>query len=232
MNKRTKTTTFIAISIILLLIIIVLVMFFKRGVKSTTTSDIEKVYDGNSKILIVYFSLIDNVDVNINDLSNEIVSQSATEVDGKKVGNANALALFSQKAVGGDIVSIKVSDLYSGDFDDISERSTKEMNENALPELSTDVDNFEEYDTIILIYPIWWGGLPRPVVSFLNNYDFNGKTIIPITTSVSSGLGSSVSEIKSACPNAEVTNGLGTSGGTAKGFETEVADFLKNILLE
>lgn len=230
MEKKKKTRLIVEIAVLLILIIIFLVVFFGKGVKHTTTSGIEKVYDGNSKILIAYFSLIDNVDADINDLSNQIVSQSVTEVDGEKVGNANALALFSQKAVGGDIVSIKVSDLYPGDYDAISERSSKEMGDAALPELSANIDNFEEYDTIILISSIWWGKLPRPVISFLSNYDFSGKTIIPITTSVSSGLGAAVSEIKSACPNAEVTEGLGTSGGTAKGYESEVAEFLKGIL--
>lgn len=104
------------------------------------------------------------------------------------------------------------------------------MNESALPELFTNVENFKEYDTIILIAPIWWGRLPHPVVSFLHNYNFNRKRIIPITTSVSSGL--TVSEIKSARPNAEVTNGLATFGGTAKGYETKVANFLKSIFVE
>lgn len=197
------------------------------GVSSTTTDDIQKVYEGDKKILIAYFTLVENVDVEISDLSNKISSQSVTEVNGDEMGNAAALAEFAHEAVGGDVVSIQVKNLYPGDYDQISDRTQQESRDAALPELSVQIDDFDQYNTVILIAPIWWGNLPMPVMSFLNEYDFSGKTIIPITTSVSSGLGTAVSEIQSACPDALVTEGLGTTGGTAKGSETAVSDFLK-----
>lgn len=213
----------------ILLVLSVLLMLSLTAcehVSSTTTDEVQKVYDGDKKILIAYFTLVENVDTEISNLSDQISSQSVTRVDGKEMGNAAALAQFAQKAVGGDISSIQVKNPYPGDYDQISDKTKQESLDKVLPELSVQIDDFEQYDTVILISSIWWGNLPRPVVSFLNKYDFSGKRIIPITTSVSSGLGTAVSEIESACPDSLVTEGLGTTGGTAKGCETAVSDFL------
>lgn len=218
--------------LILLSALLTLMLAACGDVKSTTTDSIEKNYDGDANILIAYFTLVENVDVSIDELSNQITSQSITNVDGEDMGNAAALARFAYESVGGDIISIQVSELYPGDYDEISGRTTKEKTDSALPKLTTYIENFDQYDTIILITPIWWGSLPRPIVSFLNSYDFSRKTIVPITTSVSSGLGTAVSEIKSACPDALVTEGLGTTGGTAQGSEMAVSDFLKEQIGE
>ncbi|MDO4353173.1 MAG: flavodoxin [Clostridia bacterium] len=213
--------------ILLVLSVVLMLSLTACGhVSSTTTDEVQKVYDGDKKILIAYFTLVENVDTEISNLSDQISSQSVTRVDGTEMGNAAALAQFAQKAVGGDISSIQVKNHYPGDYDQISDKTKQESLDKVLPELSVQIDDFEQYDTVILISSIWWGNLPRPVVSFLNKYDFSGKRIIPITTSVSSGLGTAVSEIKSACPDALVTEGLGTTGGTAKGYETAVSDFL------
>lgn len=66
----------------------------------------------------------------------------------------------------------------------------------------------DQYDTIYLGYPIWYGTAPMPVFTFLESYDFSGKTLIPFCTSGSTGIGASVSDIREVCPNAEVLSGL------------------------
>lgn len=66
------------------------------------------------------------------------------------------------------------------------------LNQNSNTELvSTTVDNWEEYDTVMIGYPIWWGIAAWPVDTFVKANDFNGKTVIPFCTSASSGLGQS-----------------------------------------
>lgn len=76
------------------------------------------------------------------------------------------------------------------------------------PELTEHLDSLEGYQTVILIYPNWLSGLPQPVLSFLEEYDFSGKTIVPIATSQALGLGSGPELMKEACPEAMVEEGL------------------------
>jgi len=75
---------------------------------------------------------------------------------------------------------------------------------NARPELTNTVENMESYDVIYLGYPNWWGTMPMAVFTFLESYDFSGKTIIPFCTHEGSGIGNSERDIKKLCPKAKV----------------------------
>ena len=80
-----------------------------------------------------------------------------------------------------------------------------ELRENARPAiLPIDVS---AYDSVILIYPLWWGSIPMPVATFLEQNDFSGKTVYLIATQGSSGYGKTVSEIEELCPGAKVVKG-------------------------
>lgn len=79
-------------------------------------------------------------------------------------------------------------------------RADQEQNDpNVRPAISGGVENMDEYDTIILGYPIWHGQAPRIISTFLESYDFSGKMIVPFCTSHSSGIGSSASNLHSLC---------------------------------
>ena len=79
-------------------------------------------------------------------------------------------------------------------------RADQEQNDaSARPAISGGVENMEKYDTIILGYPIWHGQAPRIISTFLESYDFSGKTIVPFCTSHSSGIGSSADNLHSLC---------------------------------
>ena len=80
---------------------------------------------------------------------------------------------------------------YPLDHDPLVEQAAQEQAENARPKLASSLDNLEQYDTVLLGYPNWWGDLPMPLYTFLEEYDLSGKTVIPFCTLASSDLGQS-----------------------------------------
>ena len=144
-------------------------------------------------------------------------------------GNTEAVANFIHDEVGGDIVKIETKKIYPDDYNDLLDIAQEEQSENARPELSTTIDNLDEYDTIFLGYPIWWGDMPMAVYSFLDNYDLSGKTIVPFVTSGGSGLSGTPSNIKNEEPNATVTEGLAINGDNARNSKDDVLEWLDSI---
>lgn len=103
-----------------------------------------------------------------------------------------------------------------------SSRTSIEMNDpDARPAISGSVENMEQYDIIFIGYPIWWGQAPRVVSTFLEDYDFNGKTIIPFCTSNSSGMGSSARNLHSLTDGANWLDGQRFAGGTSRSTMVE-----------
>lgn len=97
------------------------------------------------------------------------------------------------------------------------------------PAISNTIENFSEYDTIYIGYPIWWGSLPRIMNTFLDTYDFSGKTIVPFCTSGSSSISQSVSVIREAEPEAQIKKGLQISSAGADDSSYEVRKWLEEI---
>ncbi|MBQ9719790.1 MAG: NAD(P)H-dependent oxidoreductase, partial [Oscillospiraceae bacterium] len=94
--------------------------------------------------------------------------------------------------------------------------ATNERQSNARPEIKNKVENFEQYDTIFIGYPIWWGDLPMILHSFMESYDFTGKTVIPFNTHEGSGQAGTQSTITSKLSGATVLRGLAMQGSTAQ----------------
>lgn len=96
---------------------------------------------------------------------------------------------------GGDFFEIIPKEIYTSDdlnWTNKSSRSSVEMNDSsARPEIANTVADMDDYDTVIIGFPIWWGFAPRIIETFLESYDFSGKTIIPFCTSGGSGVGRS-----------------------------------------
>ena len=112
-----------------------------------------------------------------------------------RTGNTRPLAEYAAEYYGADLHEIIAKEPYSDadiNYNDSNSRATMEQNDQFVrPEIGGAVANMDRYDTIILAYPIWWGQAPRIINTFLEAYDFSGKTIIPFCTSASSGIGSS-----------------------------------------
>lgn len=170
-------------------------------------------------MLVAYFSLINNR-VYTADEMDAVASASLKVKDGTGYGHAELLAITAQEVTGGDIFPIKVNDLYPETYGGAFDRHHGEMGTSMRPELAEHLESVENYDTVILIYPNWLSSMPVPVLSFLEKYDFLGKTIIPIATSQALGLGSGPEQIAAACPDAVVADGLSARS------RDDVKDFL------
>jgi flavodoxin len=146
------------------------------------------------------------------------------------VGNTEVAATMIQKITGSDIFHIEAVKQYPKDYTETTEVAKKELREDARPELTSKVSNMDSYDVIYLGYPNWWGTFPMAVSTFLEAYDFSGKTIIPFCTHEGSGLGRSESDIKKLCACAKVKKGLAIKGSNVKTAEKDISYWIKNII--
>ena len=130
-------------------------------------------------------------------------------------------------AVGGDLYEIRPSQPYTAadlNWMDKKSRSTLEMNDlSCRPAIAEPVQNMEQYDTVMVGFPIWWYVEPRIVDTFLESYDFSGKTLIPFATSGGSGIGRAEKSLQDHCPKAvwrkgQLLNGSGAADW-AKGVQ-------------
>ncbi len=143
-------------------------------------------------------------------------------------GNTEAVAETIASVTGADVYEIIPEIPYTSEdlnYNDDNSRANQEMNdENARPAISGGIENIDDYDTIFLGYPIWWGTMPRIINTFLDTYDLSGKTILPFCTSGSSGISSSVERIRNICPNSDVKDGMrGTSSTDAAQIQEWIA---------
>lgn len=144
-------------------------------------------------------------------------------------GNTKAIADQIHENVGGDIFEIKPVDSYPTNYNEVVDQAKKEQEENFRPKLATKVDNIDSYDVIFVGYPDWWGTMPMPVFTFLEQYNLSGKTIIPFCTHEGSGLGRSVDDIKKTCPQSTILEGLAVRGSNVSKANKDVLDWLKKI---
>jgi flavodoxin len=133
------------------------------------------------------------------------------------VGNTEVAAEMVHAVTGGDLMQIETVDAYPRDYHETTEVARKELRHNARPGLRDLPDNIDRYDVVLLGFPNWWGTPPMAVFSFLEAYDFAGKTVVPFCTHEGSGLGRSESDIRRACPGAQVLGGLAITGGSVRG---------------
>ena len=144
-------------------------------------------------------------------------------------GTTKPLAEYAADILNADIYEIVPDDPYTEE--DLAYytngRADREQNDSsARPAISGSVKNMEQYDTILLGYPIWHGQAPRIISTFLESYDFSGKKTFPFCTSHSSGIGSSDTNLHSLAENANWLNGRRFAGGTTK---EEIAAWLDEM---
>lgn len=153
-----------------------------------------------SKILIAYFTVheTDGVDT--------VAGVSRVVKNGEVLGNTQYIAGIIQDTLGGDLFKIETVQEYPGSHSPLLEFAYNEKSENARPELSSQIENFDEYDVVFVGYPNWNADLPIPLYTFFEEYDFGGKTIIPFVTHGGSGFSSTVRTIRELESNASVTD--------------------------
>ena len=131
-------------------------------------------------------------------------------------GNTAKLAKVIAEQTGADLFEIVPVVDYPQSYDECLEAATAEQREGARPEYVGDVENWDQYDTIFIGYPIWWGEIPNIVYTFMENHDFAGKTVIPFNTHEGSGQSHSQRDIEKSLPDATVLQGLAVRGATAQ----------------
>jgi flavodoxin len=178
--------------------------------------DVKKMPVNNSKCLIAYFSRPGN-----NYLNGNIVNLP--------VGNTEVIAKKIQEMTGGNLLHIEAVNAYPEDYTKTTEIAQQELRTNARPKLASHPESIASYDVIFLGYPNWWGTMPMPVFSFLEEYDLSGKTIVPFCTHEGSGLGWSVSEIRKTCPQSTVMEGLAIRGGDVKNAQDDISGWLREL---
>jgi flavodoxin len=147
-------------------------------------------------------------------------------IENLPVGNTEVAANMIRKLIGGDEFRIQTVDDYPSDYKKTTDVAKQELRENARPKLSGHVDSMDEYSLIFLGYPNWWGTMPMAVFTFLEEYDFSGKTVRPFCTHEGSGLGRSESDIKKICLHATVLKGLSIKGGSVHRAENDISAWL------
>ena len=177
------------------------------------------VENSEKKILIAFFSRADE-------------NYSVGTVD---VGNTEIMAGFIKDYLGDKADTFKIDPVvaYPKDYKECTEYATKELNENVRPEYkNADSLDMSKYDTVILGYPIWWGDVPMIINTFLEKYDFSGKTIYLFNTHEGSGNSGTYTSIKNKMTSANVdTNGLAIRGAEARkeSSRNTVENWLKGL---
>lgn len=130
-------------------------------------------------------------------------------------GNTESVAKEIQAQTGADIFRIVPAEPYTDDYDTLLDIAQEEQAADARPEIADTVEDFQQYDVVYLGYPNWWGDMPMILYTFLDEYDFSGKTIAPFVTSGGSGFSGTIGTIESMEPNAAVTEGLSLGSSEA-----------------
>ena len=144
-------------------------------------------------------------------------------------GNTERVAEFIQEAVGGDLFELETVRTYDASYMTCIEEAKEELRAKARPALKALPQSLDAYDTIYLGYPNWWGTCPMCVFTFLESFDFSGKTIVPFCTNEGSGMGKSERDIAKACPGAKVERGLSVAGHQAEQSKARVTSWAKQF---
>lgn len=180
---------------------------------------------GDSGILIAYFGVPET------DGTDTVANASRVATENGVVGNCQFIAQAIQQAVGGDLFAIETVQQYPGTHQPLLDFAYEELRQNARPELSSAIENLDNYSVIFLGYPNWNADLPMPLYTFLESYDFSGKTIIPFVTHGGSGFSRTVSTIQDLQPNATVlTDGLSISRNNVPNAAQETMDWAAQVL--
>ena len=129
-----------------------------------------------------------------------------------EVGNTEKVANMIAEITGADLFKIEQKVPYSANYKECVAQAREDWQKNARPELAAMPDNLDAYDEIYLGYPNYCGTMPMAVYTFLEAYDFSGKTIHPFCTHEGSGLSDTENDIEKAAKGASVTKGLAIHG--------------------
>ena len=145
-------------------------------------------------------------------------------------GHTKQIAEDIYAQIGGDLFEITPEKPYIGTRNDLSGIASAELRENARPALATHVNNMDQYDVVFVGYPCWWSDAPMVVFTFLEEYDFSGKTIVPFTSYGTSGWGNSLASIqRSVGNNATIVEGFSVQEDDMQDLSARVTTWLQGL---
>jgi flavodoxin len=136
-----------------------------------------------------------------------------------RTNNTKAIAEMIHEKVGGQLVALELQTPYPADYHATVQQVVRENETGYLPPLKTVIDQPEQYDVIFVGFPTWDMKLPPPMRSFLHQYGFRGKTIVPFNSSAGYGPGSTFDTVRELCPQSTVLQGFSTRGGVERDGE-------------
>lgn len=158
-----------------------------------------------SKILVVYFSWSGN-------------TENAAEIIGEKTGAR--------------VEELELVEPYSNDYNEVLDEAQEDLNNNIHRELKTEINNMDNYDVILLGYPNWWATIPMPIATFLQDYDFSGKVIIPFCSHGGGGFGQSITDISKLAPSSRIGEGLSIHYSGGNTLENDIDTWLEKNGIE
>ena len=148
-------------------------------------------------------------------------------------GNTAKMGKIIAEQMGADVFELVPVVPYSNVYDEVLDQATEEQRTDARPEYVDEIENWDQYDTVFIGYPIWWGEIPNIVYTFMEAYDFTGKTVIPFNTHEGSGQSHSQRDIEGLLKGATVLKGLAIRGSKAQkdadGTTNDVQKWLKGL---
>lgn len=162
-------------------------------------------------------------------------SALAAEPEGKGIlilyfshsGNTRKVAEQIHARVGGDLIELATVSPYPRDYNAVVEQAKQEQQNNARPQISTEIPDLDAYHTVFVGFPNWWGTMPMPFFTLLETYDLGDKTVLPFCTHGGSRLGRAEDDLKRLCPRAKILKGFEVSGSRASGAQDAVDAWLR-----
>lgn len=141
-------------------------------------------------------------------------------------GNTEVIAEYIQEISGADLFKVEPAVEYPEDYMKCIDVAKKELQNDARPELKETLTDISSYDTIYIGFPNWWGTIPMPMFTQLEQLDFEGKTVKPFVTHEGSGFGTSIKDLKKLCAGAEIKNGLSIPGVNVANAKSTVESWI------
>ncbi len=177
-----------------------------------------------SNALAVYFSRVGNTDF---PADVDADSSASIRVDENGLmGNAGQIAAWIAEEAGCETMEILTEDAYPVNYNETVDQAKQEQNAGFRPMLKADEKAVEDYDTIYLVFPNWWGDLPMSVYSFLDSHDLSGKTVNVFVTHEGSSFSGTVGTIRELEPDAEVLEGLAVQGASVTDEEQNIRQWV------
>lgn len=181
----------------------------------------------DAKTLVVYFSVPETTDP---DNMTEEQENSTVVINGEVLGNTQYMAMVIAENTGADLFRIEPEAPYTTDHSALVDQAKKEQTDEARPAIAAQIENPNQYDTIFVGYPNWWGDMPMILYTFFDEYDFSGKNIIPFNTHGGSGFSNTISTIKDLESSANVDeDGLSISRNNIQDAEADIISWLDGL---